>query len=221
MQALEEEARHVIGGRDGGGTLHIGTMESSAASRLPEPLAAYHRDYPETRLEVSTGPSAALIEQVRQERLDCALVALPQTPDSPSALDEQGLQTLPLWEEELLLLLPSSDSSATIPEEICTRSLAAFAPGCSYRAIAENRLGIVAGSDWRIQEPGSYHAMIAAVAAGACVCVLPRSVLALCTRPAGLATLALGKVRTHLVWRSGYEVPAFERFIPLLQTPSE
>lgn len=216
MQALADEARHAVGG-SGGGTLRIGSMESTAASRLPAPLATYSKANPETRIEVSTGPSAQLLDQVRNGQLDCAFAALPAMLQDESGLAEMGLQGIPLWNEALLLLLPTSDAEATKPAQIGTRSLAAFKPGCTYRTVAEAWLGIEAGSEWNIQELGSYHAMIAAVAAGSCVTLLPRSVLDLSGVPMDLATLALGSTRTHLVWRSGYEMPAFQQFVQLFQ----
>ncbi|QEM82651.1 LysR substrate-binding domain-containing protein [Halomonas binhaiensis] len=216
MLALADEARQAVGGSSGG-TLRIGSMESTAASRLPEPLAAYNRAHPATRLEVSTGPSAQLLDQVRNGQLDCAFVALPAALQGESALAEMGLQSVPMWSEALLLLLPASDAEVTTPAQIGTRSLAAFKSGCTYRAMAEEWLGITAGSGWNIQELGSYHAMIAAVAAGSCVTLLPRSVLDLGRVPTGLATLTLGSASTHLIWRSGYEIPAFQTFVQLFQ----
>ncbi|MFG6177864.1 LysR substrate-binding domain-containing protein [Halomonas sp. THAF12] len=211
LLALEDEARQAVGG-GGGGSLRIGSMESTAASRLPSPLAAFNRAHPATRLEVSTGPSGLLMDEVRDGRLDCAFVALPAELEDESGLAEMGLQSAPVWEESLLLLLPPVDAEATAPAELRTRALAAFKPGCTYRAMAEQRLGIVAGSEWRIQELGSYHSMVAAVAAGSCVTLMPRSVLELSRVPDDLATLAMGTVSTHLLWRRGYETPAFQAF---------
>lgn len=210
LLALEDEARQAVGG--GGGSLRIGSMESTAASRLPAPLAAFNRAHPATRLEVNTGPSGPLVEEVRNGRLDCAFVALPASLEDESSLAEMGLQSAPVWEESLLLLLPPADAGANAPSALRTRTLAAFKPGCTYRAMAEERLGIVAGSEWRIQELGSYHAMVAAVAAGSCVSLLPRSVLDVSRASDDLATLGMGTVSTRLLWRCGYETPAFQAF---------
>jgi len=215
MLALEDEARHVVGGGSSGGTLRIGSMESTAASRLPVPLASYHQANPTTKLEVSTGPTGQLVEQVRNGQLDCVFVALPATIRDRSSLAEMGLLGFPVWHEELLLLLPATDLAATTPEQVRTRSLAAFKLGCTYRTIAEEQLGIAAGGEWKIQELGSYHAMIAAVAAGSCVSLLPRSVLELSSAPAALATLNFGSTSTYLLCRSGYEIPAFQKFLQL------
>lgn len=209
MLALEEEARHVVTGGLDGGVLRIGCMESTAASRLPAVLAAYHARYPTTRLKVTTGPSRELLEQVHTGRLDCAFLALPPSTSDDASLADMSLVAEKAWQEELLLLAPSSEASAESAQDIRTRSLAAFAQGCSYRAIAEEMLGIPETPGWQIQEMGSYHAMIACVAAGACVTVLPKSVLELVKVPAGLKTLPARQVDTFLLWRAGYDVPAF------------
>lgn len=213
LLALEEEARHVVTGGVDGGVLRVGSMESTAASRLPALLAAYHVRHPTTRLEVRTGPSRPLLEQVRGGRLDCAFVALPPAFGDAAALQDMGLSTKPVWREELLLLLPASESAARRPADVRTRSLAAFAQGCTYRTLAEEQLGIADSTEWKVQEMGSYHAMIACVAAGACVAILPRSVLDLAKAPSGLKTLAAGHAHTRLVWRTGYSAPAFQNLL--------
>lgn len=209
LLALEEEARHVVTGGAEGGTLRVGSMESTAASRLPPLLAAYHARHPATRLVLSTGPSRPLLERVRTGLLDCAFLALPPSFDRPAALEELGLAAQAVWREELCLLLPASEASARDPAHVRTRSLAAFPPGCTYRAMAEDTLGIAASTDWRVQEMHSYHTMIACVAAGACVTLLPASVLKLSDAPASLPTLSVGQADTLLVWRAGFDLPAF------------
>jgi DNA-binding transcriptional LysR family regulator len=88
------------------------------------------------------------------------------------------------------------------------RSLAAFAEGCSYRLLAEEWLG-QDKSLLDIQEVGSYHSMLACVAAGGCVSLVPRSVLDLLREPPAFRTHVVAKVDTWLVHRSGYETAAF------------
>lgn len=209
LLALEQEARHVVTGGVDGGSLRIGSMESTAASRLPSLLAGYHVRYPATRLELSTGPSRPLLEQVRTGPIDCAFVALPPALGGVAALEELGLAAQIIWREELRLLLPASQAHTRRPADVEIRSLAAFPQGCTYRGIAEEQLGIAASTRWRVQEMTSYHAMIACVAAGACVTLLPASVLALSAASSLLPTLPAGHCDTVLVWRAGYDAPAF------------
>ena len=218
LLALAEEARHVVTGGREGGTLRVGSMESTAASRLPALLAAYHARFPATRLALSTGPSRPLIEQVRTGLLDCAFVALPPA-FGAAALDELGLASTSVWREELCLLLPASEGPVRRAVDVRTRSLAAFPQGCTYRSIAEEVLGVAGSTQWRVQEMTSYHTMIACVAAGACVTLLPASVLALSDAPATLTTLLFGQADTLLVWRAGFDVPAFQHLLVQLSNP--
>lgn len=216
LLALEAEARHVItGGRDGG-LLRMGSMESTAASRLPALLAKYHALHVNTSLQLSTGPTRALLEQLRTGVLDCAFAALSPATEADVLLDELGLQALPVWKEELLLLLPSTESAAQSVADIHTRTLAAFPLGCTYRSMAEQALGMAESPEWRVLEIASYHAMIACVAAGNCVTLVPASVLKLAGVPHSLTTLSVGMVDTLLVWRKGYDVPAFQHLLALL-----
>lgn len=217
LLALEEEARHVVSGGVAGGALRIGCMESTAASRLPEPLAQYHARFPKTRLEVTTNPSRTLIDQVLTGRLDCAFAAVPPAVEHEGSLSESGLSYKSMWTEELVLLLPANESNGNNGNAIKARALAAFPHGCTYRAIAEDYLGIAGNAEWTVLEMNSYHGMIACVAAGSCITLLPRSVLALADIPKNLKTRSIGHVDTRLLWRKGFEeVPAFNNLLMLM-----
>lgn len=48
-------------------------MESTAALRLPSVLAQLYQDCPDIDLQLRTGPSGALLEELQQGLLDCAL----------------------------------------------------------------------------------------------------------------------------------------------------
>ncbi|HBO8553633.1 TPA: LysR family transcriptional regulator [Pseudomonas aeruginosa] len=205
LLALADEARQSMHPAEPGGRLRLGSMESTAASRLPALLASYHKACPRVALEVSTGTSRALFDGVRARRLDCALVAA--GPGWAGELDGSGLRGEPLFREELLMILPAEHPPVHDVAEVRLRTLAGFARGCTYRQLAEDSLG----TPLTAQEVGSYHAILACVAAGACVGVLPRSVLQLLGTPP-LRSLPLAEVDTWLVWREGYATAAFERW---------
>ncbi|HEQ1712597.1 TPA: LysR family transcriptional regulator, partial [Pseudomonas aeruginosa] len=205
LLALADEARQSMHPTEPGGRLRLGSMESTAASRLPALLASYHKACPRVALEVSTGTSRALFDGVRARRLDCALVAA--GPGWAGELDGSGLRGEPLFREELLMILPAEHPPVHDVAEVRLRTLAGFARGCTYRQLAEDSLG----TPLTVQEVGSYHAILACVAAGACVGVLPRSVLQLLGTPP-LRSLPLAEVDTWLVWREGYATAAFERW---------
>ncbi|KAF1052534.1 MAG: HTH-type transcriptional regulator GltR [Stenotrophomonas maltophilia] len=220
LLALADEARQALHPTRAQGTLRLGSMESTAASRLPRILADYHRACPEVLLEVTTGTSQALIDGVLERRLDCALVAHPAAldlPDGEAPQLERGLEGLAVFRESLLLVLPPEHPPVTRAEEVQPLNLASFARGCTYRALAEDWLAPREAA-LRVQEVGSYHAVLACVAAGACVGILPRSVLALCGEAAQqVQVLPIREVDTLLVWRSGYATAAFARLRQGLQ----
>ena len=65
---LSAEAEAAL--RDGrpAGTLRLGALESTAATRLPPVLSAFHRAYPDVRVELVTGTSGALVRASRRTR---------------------------------------------------------------------------------------------------------------------------------------------------------
>lgn len=213
LLALADEARQAMHPKQPSGRLRLGSMESTAASRLPGPLASFHGRCPEVELEVSTGTSQALVQAVLARRLDCALVAWPrganQWRDEAAGM---GLEALPVFEEELLLVLPVNHPPVEGPADVQVRGLAGFAEGCSYRQIAERWLSADGGPMPQVQQVGSYHAILACVAAGSCVGILPHSVLELLRQPPLLRQVPLMRVETLLVWRQGYSTAAFEVF---------
>lgn len=216
LLALADEARHVVTEGRYGGMLSIGGMESVAASRLPPILATYHSQHPATRMEFRVGTSRQLLEQVRIGQLDCAFLALPRSIKGKVALKQMGLNAKVVWREELLLLLPESESGVRRASDIRTRSLVALSPGCAYRDRAEEWLGITSSTDWKVVEAASYHLTAISVAVDQCVALVPRCVLDVLGVLPGSKALRLGHMDTCLLWRRGYDVPAFQHLLQQL-----
>ena len=203
LLALAEEARQALRPGEPTGRLRIGSMESTAATRLPAPLAAIHARWPALVLELRTGASRPLVEQVLAHQLDCALVAWP-----PPGLDEDTpVARHRVYTEDLLLALPASHPPVKTPADLRLHQLAAFAQGCSYRRIGEDWMGR-GGRPVEVLELASYPAILACVAAGRCAGVLPQSMRALLHEPPALQWVALGPCDTMLVHRPGYATPA-------------
>ena len=209
LLALAEEARQALRPGQPGGRLRLGSMESTAASRLPAPLARFHGQWPQVALELSTDPTQKLLERLHAHALDAALVAWPPGHPVDTALD-----ATPVFTEELLLVLPADHPPVSSPADVQPATLAVFEPGCTYRRIAQDWLA-VRPQPMQLLELGSYHAILACVAAGSCAGVVPRSVLALARTPLALRLHPLCHIDTLLVRRSGYRSAALDA---LLQT---
>jgi DNA-binding transcriptional LysR family regulator len=215
LLALADEARHAVSENRPQGRLRLGTMESTAASRLPRVLATYHQRWPQVTLELATGVTRALIESVRSFEVDAAVMARPIEPD---ALPAEQFESVPVFKEELLLLTPRGQDPVTA-SEASGLTLVAFERGCAYRSYAMRWYEQQGIRPTRVLELGSYHAIVACVAAGAGVAVAPRSVLEL-ARLDGEVDLhpvgELGQVDTLLVWRKGHFSAALNALRDLL-----
>ena len=188
------------------GTFELGTLESTAATRLPPLLARYHRSYPEVRIDLVTGTTGALVGKVAAREIEAAFVAEPFTAD--------GLDSEPVFLEELILITPPGLERIRTPKDIGHTTVIAFTTGCSYRRRLEAWLGSAHVVPERIMEFGSYHAIVACVAAGAGIAIVPRSVIRVSVAASGVATFplpsAVAKARTFLVWRRGHQSIALD-----------
>ncbi|HTH62166.1 MAG TPA: LysR family transcriptional regulator [Paraburkholderia sp.] len=209
LLALADEARHALKAGHPAGRLRLGTMESVAATRLPTVLARYHQQWPDVTLELETGTTGRLIERVREFEVDAALVATPlDGPPAPPLFDYA-----PIYREELVILTPRGHRPIRRPEDVALSTLVTFERGCAYRRHIEKWYLQHDVQPLRVLELGSYHAIVACVAAGAGIAVAPRSVLALQRNFDEVSVHSLGEygfVDTLLVWRRGHFSPALD-----------
>ncbi len=115
--------------------LSIGSMETTAAVRLPALLADFHRRYPAVRLTLRTAPTADLVAAVLDGSLDGAFVAGP--------IEHTELASTIAFSEELVLVTAKRWSSlaalrAGTPESGPT--VLVFRTGCTYRQRLEQML---------------------------------------------------------------------------------
>src|SRR5215470_19644259 len=203
---LSAEAETALRNGAPSGTLVLGSLESTAATRLPPILARYHRLFPEVKIDLVTGTTGALVTKVLDEEVHAAFVA---EPFATPALEGESVFT-----EELVVIAPKTARRIRTPLDIGRATLIAFATGCSYRSRLETWLGTRKMVPERIMEFGSYHAIVACVAAGAGIAIVPRSVLRVSLGRADVAAYrlppAVAKARTCLVWREGHRSSALD-----------
>ncbi|KGD72165.1 LysR family transcriptional regulator [Tatumella morbirosei] len=198
LLTLADEARQALHPQHPSGVLRLGSMESTVASRLNQPLSDFSRAFPEVHLQLVTLPTRQLTEAVLSRELDCALVSLPvdrqQQTECPA-----GLNFRSLFSEDLLMVYPAGyqpDCQEPLP-------LAAFAEGCSYRRIAVQALQAQTsgGPLPAISEVSSYHSMLSSVAGGGYCCLLPASVFGLLQPARELTIIPAGIAVTQFIWR--------------------
>lgn len=205
--SLAEEAKQALHPATPGGTLRLGAMEATAASRLPPLLTRFQQRCPQVEVLLITQPTCQLTEQVVNASLDAALVCLPPGADGQPACPPE-LESAPVFYETLMVVRPQTPGPLRF---------AAFASGCSYRALGERWLA-AQQMTVEVHEVNSYHSMLACVASGRYACLLPQSVLALMTLPENCLSEPLCEATTQLIWRNGFSVPALSEWRKLLQS---
>lgn len=151
------------------GPLRIGSLETTAAIRLPSILAEYHSAFPDVDLSLRTGSTDELVNLVLKYELDGAFVAAP--------VENVDLESTEVGTEELVLVSSGRFPSVDTWEDIRNFVLLVFRPGCSYRRKLEDWLhweGIIPA---KIMEFGTIDGIIGCVQAGLGVSLLPVSVV--------------------------------------------
>jgi DNA-binding transcriptional LysR family regulator len=193
------------------GVFRLGSLESTAGSRLAPILSRYHALYPNVMVELATGTAGALVTRVMNFELEAAFVSEPFT--------APRLEARPVFEERLVLVTSRAIRRVSGPADLGRSTLIAFAQGCSYRKRIEEWLGGANVMPDRILEFASYQAMIACVAAGTGFAVVPKSVLEALHATKSVSQHALPKRishnRTYVVW-SGDPSPALVGLLALL-----
>jgi DNA-binding transcriptional LysR family regulator len=210
---LAEEAESELRSEVPAGTFKLGSLESTAGSRLPPVLSRYHKLYPGVVVELVSGTTGALLKRLEAFEVEAAFVSQP--------FSAAGFESLAVFEEELVLITARSVASVARPGDLAGATLIAFAQGCSYRRLLEQWLGKGGVLPSRSLEFSSYQAMIACVAAGTGFAIVPLSVLKALRATADVRQHALPERlranRTHLVWRGTPSV-ALARLIEMLGT---
>lgn len=205
---LADEARSAVRCDTVRGRLRLGAMESVAASRLPRPLAEFHRLHPDVSVELQTAPSRDLIARVQAHTLDAAIVG--------DEVDHDHFVRVPLYVEELVMVGATGSPLVLDPKRLAGGTLLVFhGNGCAYRRRFEQWLQTQRVVPARVLEFGSYHAILAAAAAGVGVSLVPSSVLDIYSQrdalSVGKVPPRVARIRTALVMPRGRHLPELTR----------
>lgn len=210
---LSNEASEAMNQGRPAGVFRLGTMESTAAARLPDILSRYHARYPDVQIELETDTAGGLMERLRSYDIEAAFIAEPVTAG--------WVRTVPVFTESLVLVAPAGFPDLADTSAISGKTVVAFEAGCAYRRYLEQLLaesGIVPGA---VMAVGSYLAILACVAAGTGYAVVPQSVLDTVASQGRFQYTELpgrfARIDTLLTWRADYrsaKLDALRTFLP-------
>ncbi|PJG54397.1 LysR family transcriptional regulator [Bradyrhizobium forestalis] len=218
MAALSREA--LLAARDDGepkGPLAIGSMETTAAVRLPPLLADFHRRFPAVRLSLRTATTADLVAGVLEGTLDGAFVAGP--------IAHADLTATSAFREELVLVSARRWASlaelrAGTPESGPTALV--FRTGCTYRQRLEQVFVEFGWPSAARFELGTLDGMIGCVAADMGVTLLPRAIVERSAMHGSVSIHTLSsshaRAETLFIQRSaGHQYSALQGFVACLK----
>ena len=219
MAALSREA--MLAARDDGepkGPLAIGSMETTAAVRLPPLLTEFHRRFPAVRLSLRTATTADLVAGVLDGTFDGAFVAGP--------IEHAELTSTIAFREELVFVTAKrwktlAELRAGTPESGPTALV--FRTGCTYRQRLEQILAEFGWPSATRFELGTLDGMIGCVAADMGVTLLPRAVVAR-NDTVNIHTLGAAQSRVDTLFiqrRSAHEYSALQGFASCLKKNGE
>jgi DNA-binding transcriptional LysR family regulator len=167
---LAEAARAVTDTTVPRGPLRVGSLETTAARRLPPVLVAYSAAFPDVDFSLQTGTTAELVADVLEYRLEGALVAGP--------VHHPALEEEPIVDEELVVVTaPGCPNLEAALADGHGLKLLVLRAGCSYRQRLEQILAGRGVTGVRLLEFGTLDAIIGCAAAGIGITLLPRAVV--------------------------------------------
>ena len=195
------------------GKFRLGALESTAAVRIPPILASFHLRYPAVDVELEAGSSGVLFDHLLNGQLTAAF-----SDGKPAVPSLTGIRA---FAENLVILTPQTVTEINDDFKASHPTAFMFGTICSYRQRFEDWLdsqGMVPG---RIVEISSYYSMLACVAAGGGICMIPKSLLE--TLPGASRVQvheiegSLGAAETWLMWRRDCRSANLKAFISELK----
>jgi LysR family transcriptional regulator, cell division regulator len=151
------------------GQLRIGSLESTAAFRLPPIISRFGSAFPAVDMSLKTGTNIRLIEDVLSYDLDGAFVCGP--------LDHPELNQLVVFYEELMIATAFGRKRFASMTERGQLKIPVKGEGCAYRERFEDMLSRRGVNISQI-EFGTLDAIVGCVAAGLGETLLPKTSLA-------------------------------------------
>ena len=223
-----DEARSVVAGDEPQGLFSLGSLESTAAVRIPATLAEFNRRYPKIQFSLSTGPSGTMLEGVLEGKLNAAFI------DGP--INHTAIDGIPVYREELMIVTPQGHAPVTRASQVngSNRLMAVtFMPSAPIvRIVATSRAGFMLtvplrelSMRWSLITEcwpvWSQEQVLRLFRAG--IALIPRSMLESMPGHHQVEAWPLAEqwrwLTTWLVWRRGAKTRPLEAFIQLLDVP--
>ncbi|MGC4879155.1 LysR family transcriptional regulator [Micromonospora sp. DT43] len=203
LAALEAADATVAAARTGlRGSVRIGAFPSAVRTLLPGALVALARDHPALDLMISELDPVDMPAALRSRGLDVALLHDYDTAPTPP---DPALDSIALLEETVFLAVPSATADMVVADPVSGARDAQWiigSPGTLCHAVALHACRMAGFTPTVRHHADDFDAMLALVAAGQGVALIPQLAIARPSPQVRLLPLAMRR-RTRVAYRRG------------------
>jgi LysR family hydrogen peroxide-inducible transcriptional activator len=181
------------------GRVRIGMIQTIAPYLLPTVIGDLIRLHPELDLHVREAQTSKLLQELTEGRLDTAILALP--------VSEPSLTEVALFEENFLLVRPSTDDREPAPDSETLREmrLLLLDEGHCFRDQALSFCNMETSLPREVLDASSLSTLVQMVSAGMGVTLIPEMAVAMETRSASVSVSRFANPQPSrtvgMVWR--------------------
>ncbi|MCE0506465.1 MULTISPECIES: hydrogen peroxide-inducible genes activator [unclassified Roseivivax] len=193
------------------GRLRLGVIPTIAPYLLPRLIPELGRAFPALDLQIRETLTRRLITELKEGRLDAAIVALP--------VSEPGLEEMALFDEDFVLIRPEAEADLPVPdgEALARMRLLLLEEGHCFRDQALSFCDMTPNLPREGLEGSSLATLVQMVGAGIGVTLIPEMAVPVETRSARVSVARFApprpKRQVGMIWRSSS--PLAERFADL------
>lgn len=163
------------------GRFRIGVIPTIAPYLLPKVIGNLKEDYPELDIHVRETVTPKLIQELKEGRLDTAIVALP--------VSETSLEETPLIQESFVLVRTAGEANLPLPnaDSLKEMRLLLLEEGHCFRDQALSFCNLPSGPPREVLDASSLSTLVQMVSAGMGVTLIPEMAVPVETRSAPVA----------------------------------
>ncbi|MFC7392709.1 LysR family transcriptional regulator [Scopulibacillus cellulosilyticus] len=212
---MEEAEKMIKDSHIPSGTLSLGAMETTAATRLPGILSTYHDQYPQVELSLQTGTTEELIKATLNREIEGAFVG--------GKINHPELEEIDVFKEELVLVAKKNILSGIDFDQLKNQTIIVFKSGCFYRDTFEKWLGTKGIRAAKLMELNTLDGVIGCVKAGLGISLLTKSAADQLSKHEDIQQFALpgkyNKITTKFISHKDIvKTLAFSKFTSLLKS---